>query len=298
MFLKNYFKQPQKMKSALRVLTIPVGILLILTQGKIALSEPVFTSQVPNVTNFEDLIDLLDEDAPDIIIGGEEENTSNEPEVIVEGEENEEGDVIVGNNDPRFTCGMYNGQYTVMYHPESQPGESYAWAIPSQMGDNWDPQRRCNVISGRLESYRPDGLVELTTGQVNGYDTLCVTTEANPNCRIVLTVPVGQDPIQTRDQVFDALTVADSGQQTQGVYTFTNSGNPLNNSLGSIFNGDLSGLNQTLGGNSSSSFSGSGIYLKPFLDPQDGGTGNYFNSNSSSQPSQNGGRQLNPNIFR
>lgn len=277
-----------------------MGVLLVLTQGGIAFSKPVLTSQVPNnITGFEDIVDLLNNgDIPDILIGNEE------PEVIIEGDEDEDkpdesgepdGDIIVGEDDPRFTCSVHEGKYTVMYHPESQQGEAYPWAIPSQMGDDWTPQRRCEVISSRLELYRPDGLVELTTGTMNGYDILCVTTEANPACRIVLTVPVGQDPEITRDDIFESLTVADSGETTGGVYTFTESGNnPLNQTIGGILNGDLSVLNQTLGGNTSPNYSGNGIYLKPFLDTNDGGTGAYLNPHNSS----GGGRQLNPNIFR
>ena len=38
---------------------------------------------------------------------------------------------------PRFTCQLNNGQYTVMYNPESQPEQAYAWAIPGDMGSNW-----------------------------------------------------------------------------------------------------------------------------------------------------------------
>jgi hypothetical protein len=292
----NHTNKTHKIISFFKTIGLPLGVILMLTQGGIALSKPVFTAQTPNLNNFNDLVDLFNSQVSDIIIGGDGQ-TSNEPQVIVEGEESTNGDIIVGNNDPRFTCGVQNGQYTVMYHPESRPGQAYPWAVPSQMGDGWNPQRRCEVISSRLESYRPDGLVELTTSKSNGYDILCVTTESNPTCRIVLTVPVDQDPIVTRDQVFETLTVADSGQQTQGVYTFTEGANPLNNSLGGILNGDLSVLNQTLGGVNLPRLSGNGIYLKPFLDPKDGGTGLYLNSSNSSSPS-NQGRQLNPNIFR
>src|SRR5579883_2537597 len=132
----------------------------------------------------------------------------------------------------RFTCEVVNGQYTVMYHPESQPSRSYPWAVPSNMGGGWSPDRRCSEISRRLESYRPDGLLEMKTGMENGYNTVCVTTEKVASCRIVLTVPNGQDPTSTRDRVFQNLTVADSGQQTQGVNTYV--GNGSNNILDQI----------------------------------------------------------------
>jgi len=188
----------------------------------------------------------------------------------------------------RFTCESSNGQYMVMYHPESQPGRSYPWANPSAMGGGWTPQLRCNEISRRLESYRPDGLLEMRTGVENGYNTICVTTQRVSNCRIVLTVPPGQDPETTRDRVFQNLTVADSGQQTQAVNTYTDGGNGnILNQIGQALNVKL----PNLGGLSQPS---DGINLRPFLDQADGGTGENLQGGVSSQP----GRRLNPDRFR
>ncbi|MEL6930297.1 MAG: COP23 domain-containing protein, partial [Cyanobacteria bacterium J06600_6] len=136
------------------------------------------------------------------------------PEVII----NEPGSVpapprdVIRDADTRFTCERVNGEYTVMYYPESQPNQGYPWAIPSELGGGWTPQRRCDAITSRFESFRQDGLLELTTGEKNGYDTICVTTQVDPtDCRLVLTVPPGQDPQLTRDLIFDNLLVADDG---------------------------------------------------------------------------------------
>ena len=179
---------------------------------------------------------------------------------------------------PRFTCELQNGQYTVMYAPVSQPGQAYPWAVPEDMGSSWPAERRCNEISRRLEEYRPDGLVELQNDVENGYNTVCVTTEAVGGCRIVFTVPPGQDPQITRDSVFNNLVLADQGSTTEGVTTFTEGDNILND------------LGEALGlpsGNSNPS--SNGINLRPFLDAADGGTG--------TQLRQNTGRPLNPNNF-
>jgi hypothetical protein len=192
------------------------------------------------------------------------------------------------NSETRFTCEIYQGQYTVMYHPQSQPGQSYPWAVPSRMGGGWTPEKRCEAISQRLETYRPDGLLELRTGKENSYDTLCATTVDVPSCRIVLTVPRGQNPEVVRDRVFDNLITADSGQSVQGVNTFTNTGNGINL-------GNLGGL---LNPNRSST----GINLRQFLDPADRGTGTNLINNApnspSSQPSSRPAGQLNPDRFR
>jgi hypothetical protein len=205
----------------------------------------------------------------------------------------------------RFSCQSQNGQYTVVYQPKSQPGKVFAWATPSVMGGGWSSDRRCNEISRRLESYRPDGLVEMRTGIENGYNTICATTEKNNACRIILTVPVGQDPATTRDRVFSNLAVADSGQTTAPVSTFAEG----DRNLQSLFGVDLSGL---LGGRpqqtpanttptntantantSRPNFSGDGIYLKPFLDPSDGGTGSGLRNGTRVR-----GNLFKPNSFR
>lgn len=185
---------------------------------------------------------------------------------------------------PRFTCETTNGQYTVMYYPESQPGQSYLWATPSTMGGGWTAERRCTEISRRLEAYRPDGLVELRTSVENGYNIICVTTQQVPACRIVLTVPEGQDPIATRDRVFQNLTIADAGQQTQAVNTFTGGNDNLLNQIGQALNIPLPKLGRT---------QSRGINLIPFLDRADGGTGANLR-----RASQRPGTQMNPDRFR
>jgi hypothetical protein len=132
------------------------------------------------------------------------------------------------------------------------------------MGGGWSPDRRCAEITRRLESYRPDGLLEMRTSVENGYNTICVTTQAVSGCRIVLTVPPGQDPTLTRDRVFQNLTTADAGTQTQAVNTFTGSGtDPIVGKLGQLLK--LPGF----GGSRSRTES---INLRPFLDRADGGT--------------------------
>jgi hypothetical protein len=118
------------------------------------------------------------------------------------------------NSSQRFSCQYNNGQSIVMYQPQSQPGQFFAWAAPQNLGGGWDAQKRCEAIATRLEQYRPDGLQELQIGFQNQENIICVTTEANPSCRIVLTVPRGKDPTTVRNGVFQNLTTADSGQQT------------------------------------------------------------------------------------
>ncbi|NJL01275.1 MAG: hypothetical protein HC838_00770 [Spirulinaceae cyanobacterium RM2_2_10] len=196
---------------------------------------------------------------------------------------------------PRFTCQLYQGQPTVMYTPAERPDQAYAWAVPQALGGGWTPQRRCEVISQRLEDYRPDGMIEMRTAMENNYDIVCVTTEINPGCRIVLTVPPGQDPLLTRDRVFQNLTLADSGQVTDGVYTYTGSGSILD-ALGNVIGVDPGTL---FGGGDrrpAALTTPGAIPLRPFLAPSDGGSGTQLQR--LPVVPQGGGLRLNPDRFR
>ena len=161
-------------------------------------------------------------------------------------------------DDPRFVCQQVGNEYTVMYYPPDQNAQAYPWAIPGRMGGGWTPERRCAEISRRLESYRPDGLSQLLTSVENGYNVICATTEDIPDCRIVLTVPVGENPEFVRDRIFQNLVVADGGGSTQGVYTL------VGDRSGEDLVQDIFGITRRRS---------NGINLKPFLHPQDRGTG-------------------------
>jgi hypothetical protein len=199
-----------------------------------------------------------------------------------------------GNN--RFDCQQQNGEYTVMYQPQSRPGQFYAWATPRTMGGGWNTERRCQTIAQRLELYRRDGLLELQTGVENNQNVICATTEANSRCRIVLTIPPEKDPYVIRNSVFQNLTTADNGEQTSGVNTYSN--RPGNGSEAEqIYN-----VGQTIFGGKKQTVSSSKspISLKPFLDKADGGTAsslkNGIRINRSQVKPANG--RLNPDKFR
>jgi len=185
-------------------------------------------------------------------------------------------------NEVRFRCEVVDGEYTVVYIPEDEPDAQYPWAKPTQLGGGWTPERRCAEISRRLEQYRPDGLLELRTDVENGYDTICATTEQVSNCRIVLTVPPGQDPLVTRDRVFENLVVADSGQRTDAVTTFTDDADDI-----------LGQIGEALGFPGGRRRPADAINLRPFLSPADGGTGEYL-----TRPAPSNSQRLNPDRFR
>ena len=192
----------------------------------------------------------------------------------------------------RFNCSNYNGEYTVMYQPETQPGQYFAWATPKKMGGGWDAVSRCNKIAERLERYRPDGLTELRTSSLNGYNVLCVTSEKDPSCRLVLTVPPDKDPYQVRNNVFENLISADSGQQTAGVSTYS----PNNGDIENIVN---MGRSLFEGSKKRNLASDKRINLKPFLDRKDGGSGNQLKKGVElTKPKNQSGLDLNTDRLR
>jgi hypothetical protein len=196
------------------------------------------------------------------------------------------------NNIARFSCERENGQYTVMYQPQSQPNQFFPWAAPGRLGGGWNSEARCNAIASRLESYRQDGLLELQTAVENNQNTVCVTTEANPSCRIVLTVPPGKDAYDVRNNVFQNLVSADNGQYTTAVNTYTSQSNGTN---------DLYNLSRTLLGSGNTrtnnlTSSKAGINLKPYLDPKDGGTATGLRNGVARR--QGNPQKLNPRNFR
>lgn len=204
---------------------------------------------------------------------------------------------ISTDSNARFACQQQNGEYTVMYQPQSRPGQFYAWANPRTMGGGWDTARRCATIAQRLELYRRDGLLELQTGVENNQNVICATTEANSRCRIVLTVPPEKDAYAIRNSVFENLATADNGEQTSGVNTYSSRGRS-GSELEQIYN-----VGQSVFGGKKQpvSSSKSPISLKPFLDKADGGTasslknGIRINRSQAKPPTKN---RLNPDKFR
>lgn len=202
-----------------------------------------------------------------------------------------------GGNQTRFVCELVSNQSTVTYRPVDRPGDRYAWAVPGTMGSNWNATKRCAEIARRLEEYRRDGLKELRTDVKNQYNTVCVTTEKNDECRLVFTIPQGQDAIATRDSVFRNLTMADSGQATTGVNTFAEGNNNLGNMLGNVLPGINTGgigtPNPAPGIKNKDS-----IDLRPFLSIKDGGTATRLRAPvTTPAPASKDLKQLDPRRF-
>jgi hypothetical protein len=273
--MKNRHKH---LKTLISLVTLPVVIATVTISSSVnALPASVETNST--VSNLRQLIQKIaqnNDEPPEVIIDNDSGSYPPAPPTTSQN----------NNDETRFMCENVNGEYTVMYYPESQPDQGYPWAIPSQMGGNWSPQKRCSEITRRFESYRQDGLLEMSTGVVNNLDVICVTTQVDPtDCRLLLTIPPGQDPQLTRNLIFENLIIADDGQQTDGVYTFGDREKPKDvlNEVGEI-------IGVAGGDSNNNSKSTKDIDLRPFLDPADGGTGSQLTKKNSVTP-----RNSNPN---
>ena len=260
----------------------PVLSSLGLSMGAVFLVGNASAMAVPTT---EIYISQIDDSTPPVVVDTEGTGTTT-------GTSTNGSSIPVPDTQTRFSCQLSNGEYTVMYQPESQPSQFFPWATPSALGGGWTEEKRCGEIARRLELYRPDGLLELTTGVENSYNTVCVKTERVPSCRIVFTVPPGQDPLVTRDRVFDNLTVADSGQQTDAIYTYRGGKNELDQLVNMG--------REALGGRRNSRTNPKNINLRPFLDRADGGTGTQLRQGVTkpSNSQKRGNSQLNPGSFR
>lgn len=278
--------------SILRSLSLSTGLALLLTNtGAIAAPRNSYDDEPEIPTRSEPEIPTRSSPLPPVVVDTEPvptgRTTTSTP--IYRPPSTNGSSIPVSESQARFSCQLLNGQYTVMYHPESQPDQYFPWATPSVLGGGWTSERRCNEISRRLESYRPDGLLEIRTDVANNYNTICVTTQNVPSCRIVLTVPPGQDPVSTRDRVFQNLTVADSGQQTTAVNTYVG-GSRSTGGVDQIYNWGQS----VLGGKRNRRATSNNINLQPFLDRADGGTGSQLVGGVSKPANP----RLNPDRFR
>lgn len=248
----------QLVKSTLKNLSLPIGVVMILSAGS-AEANPFGNQWRPEI------------------------NTDPNPQVESPTSDNRNtAKVNSDNDDSRFSCEYTNNQYTVMYRPQSQPDIAYPWAIPGKLGGGWSAQKRCQEISRRLETYRPDGLRELGITQKNNNQILCVTTDQDRSCRIVLTVPPGKDPVSTRNLVFYNLVQANKGEATEGVKTFVGNSDTtdLVYDLAQIFNTNPQPTTRPVSSDSAP------INLRPFLDAEDGGTGKELKPSKPSKPSR------------
>jgi hypothetical protein len=74
----------------------------------------------------------------------------------------------------------------------------------------WTPERRCQEVSGRFDSYFREGRLDfITTGRMNGLPVICTARSHGGACDgLLFTLKPGQNATQTLQELFSIRTKA------------------------------------------------------------------------------------------
>jgi Circadian oscillating protein COP23 len=105
-----------------------------------------------------------------------------------------------------FSCGTSNGMPTTV--ARTHDGRSVPmirWTSNAFDGAGWTPERRCQEVSQRFESYRRQGrLTYVTTGRINGLPVICTAASNGGPCDgLLYTLKPGQHPTLALQNLFD-----------------------------------------------------------------------------------------------
>ena len=82
------------------------------------------------------------------------------------------------------------------------------WKSQTFSGAGWTPERRCQEVSARFQSYHSSGTLEyITTGRMNGLPVICVAKSDGGACAgLLYTLKPGQNATATLKQLFEIRT--------------------------------------------------------------------------------------------
>ena len=82
------------------------------------------------------------------------------------------------------------------------------WKSQAFSGSGWTPERRCQEVSARFQSYHSSGTLEyITTGRMNGLPVICVAkTDGGACAGLLYTLKPGQNATATLKKLFDVRT--------------------------------------------------------------------------------------------
>ena len=82
------------------------------------------------------------------------------------------------------------------------------WKSQTFSSSGWTPERRCQEVSARFQSYHSSGSLEyITTGRMNGLPVICVAKSDGGACAgLLYTLKPGQNATATLKQLFEIRT--------------------------------------------------------------------------------------------
>lgn len=101
-----------------------------------------------------------------------------------------------------FYCDTSTGVPTTIY--QNSQGDREPWIKwESNNFHDYDPLKRCQEVSGRLETYRKNkGLKYITVGKMNNEQVICTASQVNGRCKgLIYTLKPGQDAVATLNKL-------------------------------------------------------------------------------------------------
>ncbi|MFB2923355.1 COP23 domain-containing protein [Aerosakkonema funiforme] len=99
-----------------------------------------------------------------------------------------------------FFCDTSSGVPVTMYQNAQGTQEPWIrWVSNAFASSGYNPQTRCQEVSGRLETYRRNKQLKyITVGMMNGQRVVCTASQVNGRCEnLIFTLKPNQDPIRT-----------------------------------------------------------------------------------------------------
>jgi hypothetical protein len=116
-----------------------------------------------------------------------------------------------------FVCGVSNGTPATLARTQRGDVPVIRWASNYFSGSGWTPERRCEEVSQRFQSYYDNGTLKyLTTGIMNGLPVICTAIQEGGACQdLLLTLRQDANPGQALQQLLAVRSRASSGPLSQ-----------------------------------------------------------------------------------
>lgn len=99
-----------------------------------------------------------------------------------------------------FFCDTSSGVPVTIYQNTQGTQEPWIRWVSNAFGSaGYNPQTRCQEVSGRLETYRRNKQLKyITVGMMNGQNVVCTASQVNGRCEnLIFTLKQGLDPVRT-----------------------------------------------------------------------------------------------------
>lgn len=109
-----------------------------------------------------------------------------------------------------FYCGTSQGAPATLAKSGSRVVPIIRWSSDAFSNSGFSPERRCQEVSKRFQTYYDDGSLSfITTGRMNGQNVVCVArSNGGPCAGLLFTLKPGSNPTQAINQLFNIRTRA------------------------------------------------------------------------------------------